>query len=448
MLTSVPVFIPVSLKEGKINITPIVLIIIFITASACQRQDRPKPPEPFDFDYSPYFIHDQECQQSQGLRSSSIQFASLDSGDVNTLIDVNAETSLQTPLISRTLYGQVYYRRCEHYDSKSDRCYDRDFKPASWRYRKNSGGLLRICSNSQAYPRESFEYIALRSAYHLQSAHDFYLGSIGEPLPKMVLQVMPYFQTLFQEAQALRYDNIVYYPYRKSLVILPRRPQSENLWDSPYVMAHEFAHHMQFSLAAPSIDSIALRRFAAKSLPRPTQSSLEALYEGWADVYAYYATGENPTLITSYSCFGYNRDVSNAYFHDQTFKHLTAAHLELFYHDSHHATGSCSIPNFSDPHIIGAVFAHHLYKIANYVLNATLGELTASQKYGYVHRWLLDAPTLQLSDDDPFVDMIKHVYQRVHQHLVAHDQSDLLYQTCQMFERGFPSIGTCQELTL
>ncbi|MDE3269061.1 MAG: hypothetical protein OYH77_02120 [Pseudomonadota bacterium] len=341
----------------------------------------------------------------------------------------------------------MYYRRCEHYDDKSGRCYNHDFKPASWRYRKNSGGLLRICAKAQAYPSESFEYIALRSAYHLQSAHDFYLRSIGEPLPKMVLQVMPYFQTIFQDTYSFRYDNIIYYPHRKSLVILPRRPQSENLWDSPYVMAHEFAHHAQFALLAPHDDRIALRRYAAKSLPRRKQASLEAFYEGWADVYAFYATGENPSLITSYSCFGYNRDISNSHFHDQTFKHLTAAHLENFYHYQNPVVGSCSTPDFTDPHTVGAVLAHYLYKITNYVLAATHGELAAEQKYRHLQRWLRGAPTIDVSDD-PLSDMIRHVYQVIHQHIVASERRDILPAVCAMFELGFPSANSCQMAVL
>ena len=322
-----------SFTEQKVNyIASLIPIIIVTVLTACQKDERvillPSP----SIDYGRYFLYDTKCQRKRGISHDKIRFVSEEEGVTYTLTDAGGTTSLQTPLIAQTFYGNVFQRRCYHYNKKTGNCFDRDLQPVKWQHFKNSGGQLRICAQNEQYPRDSFEYVALRSAYHLQDAHRFYQESVGKSVPTMSLQILPFFRTFYQSEQistyALRHNNIVYFPHSKTMAVLPEGEnfQGKSLWDSPYVMAHEFAHHAQYYvLLQHNIGSVAFTKTQKKN-----KQSAEAFLEGWADLFAYYATGENPHLISTYPCFGFNRDISNHLFHDRTPKIITHRGLGLF----------------------------------------------------------------------------------------------------------------------
>ena len=73
-------------------------------------------------------------------------------------------------------------------------------------------------------------------------------------MPGLSLLVMPFFRTVYTDKEGdlqrrLMYRNIIYYPASKSLAVLPDSDNfyGRGLWESSFIIAHEFAHHVQFA---------------------------------------------------------------------------------------------------------------------------------------------------------------------------------------------------------
>lgn len=441
------------------------LILIIVTVlGGCQKPTRsqPAPPQLPPVESSRYFIHDHACQEdaqsSMGADSTSIYLTGF-ARDLN----LNAsQQSLSTELIGNTFYGQTYQRSCHFYIEQGQRCLDANFNHIPWTRVRESGGMLRICDAEQGYPRESFEHVALVSALHLQEAQRFFMASTGLVVPAMSLLVLPFFRTLYTDMnetkrQTIMYHNIIYFPPAKSLAVLPDRDdfRGRSLWESAFVMAHEFAHHAQFAAQPKTHNTLALMGYqrTAESARRQLSNSIEAFLEGWADLFAFYAEREDSSGIAAYPCFGFNRDVANPMFADRSVKVITAATIDSFY-KGESTRSPCARPDYSDPHIIGAIFAHHLHRVVSFLLRSgMLDEPSAAIKYRYLHRWfaaVLDRIQHESSSKDLLRVIIAAVFQEIasdlqRQQLEVEQRAWLTEQVCMLFEIGFPSISGCTE---
>ena len=406
---------------------------------------------------SRYFLYDDACQAISNNvdegRSTQIYLT-----DFEQPLDLyTSQQSLRTPLIDNTFYGQTYERRCHFYSQQGQYCLNRDFHPVKWTKINKSGGVLRICDADQSYPRESFEHIALVTAMHLQKAQRFFTSSTGQDVPSMSLLVLPFFRTIYTDKeggqkQRLMYRNIIYYTASKTLAVLPDTDSfyGRGLWESPFIIAHEFAHHAQFAGRPKWAASLAASRGMGGST---TKRSLEAFLEGWADLYAFYAVGENPSDIISYPCFGYNRDIANPIFADRTPKVITADIVATFYAGTS-TSSSCVQPDFSDAHTIGAVLAHHLHRIVSFVLYRWSGTASPAIKYRYLHDWLgqvFAQVQTKNNDHDLLRTIIAGIFQAIRDDLMRHtteveQRERLITQVCSMFELGFPTLSGCMEL--
>ena len=435
--------------------------IIAVMLGACQRPTRavPEPPVP---QLPPvvserYFLYDNACHAEQH-ESEVEQPTQIYLTDFAQPLAVDtSQQSLRTQLIDSTRYGQTYERRCHFYSQQY--CLDADFRPAQWIKVKNSGGQLRICAAEQDYPRESYEHVALVTALHLQRAQRFFVRSTGQDVPSLSLLVLPFFRTVYTDKegelqQQMMYRNIIYYPGSKTLAVLPDNDNfhGRSLWESSFVIAHEFAHHAQFAPRQKWQTSLAampsLGGQGTSTTRKIAKRSLEAFLEGWADLYAFYAEGENPSDIVSYPCFGYNRDIANPVFADRSRKALTPAVVADFYAGK--STGhACVHPDFSDTHIVGAVLAHYLHRIVSFVLTSWGETPSPAVKYRYMHGWL-STVLAQVQDRGDDNDLLRTIVTAIFQE-VAHaltqrmSEPHVREQVCALFETGFPTLSACKE---
>ena len=446
------------------------LTIIAAVLCSCQRPTRSAPEPPPELPpvvSNRYFLYDDACQARQSSTDDGSP-TQIYLTDFEQPLDLDAaQQSLRTKLIDSTSYGQTYQRRCHFYSQQGSYCLDRDFRPMKWTKIDKSGGMLRICDTEQDYPRESFEHVALVTALHLQKAQRFFASSTGQDVPSMALLVMPFFRTIHTDQQGelqqrLRYRNIIYYPASKTLVVLPDSDNfyGRGLWESAFIIAHEFAHHAQFATRSKWETSLAADRDLGGDkqhhrLPNnATKRSLEAFLEGWADLYAFYAEAENPADIISYPCFGYNRDIANPVFADRSLKVITPDIVAGFYAGTSTAV-SCVRPDFSDTHTIGAALAHHLHRIVGFVLRSWSEVPSPAVKYRYVHGWL-SAVFAQVqdkgSDNDLLRTIIAAIFQEIKHALAQHTpaaepRERMTAQVCALFEAGFPTLSGCTEVS-
>ena len=408
-----------------------------------------------------YFLYDSACQSQSSATDQPTQIYLTDFAQ--PLAIDTSQQSLRTQLIDSTFYGQTYQRYCHFHSKRGQYCLDADFRPAPWTKIALSGGELRICDREQSYPRESFEHVALVTALHLQKAQRFFTRSTGQDVPNMSLLVLPFFRTLYtdkqdEQQQRVMYRNIIYYPASKSLAVLPDSDNfhGRGLWESSFIIAHEFAHHAQFA-GRPKWETTLAADGGLPGdkrhlkLPHNTSKrSIEAFLEGWADLYAFYAEGENPSDIISYPCFGYNRDIANPVFADGSRKVITPAVVTAFYAGDS-TSSSCVRPDFSDTHIIGAALAHYLHRIVSFVLHSWGDTASPAIKYRYMHSWL-SSVFAQVqdkgSDDDLLRMIIAAIFQEVAHALSARlpePPAHMTEQVCALFEAGFPTLSGCKE---
>ena len=433
----------------KVNsrLASILYISIVAVIGACQQSERPEAPATIQpVDNSQYFLYDSSCQQ-QSLQEIQLITTDDDAGLLRLKSDAS---SLQTNLIAKTIYGETYHRYCHLYDDHGgQRCLDSNLNIAPWVKVAGSGKELRLCPIDGNYPEDSFEYVAVASAYYLQRAQEFFARSIGDSLPQMNLLILPFFQTVYQQDGVLQdnflYNNIMYFPAGRNLAVLPepRNHQGASLWDSSFVLAHEFAHHVQFAQMHSTLTNLAALGHS------PYRRGLEAFLEGWADVFAYYSEGESSHNVTHYPCLGDNRDVARAYFSDGRAKIVDRRTLANYTNPRHQLPSSCGETNFNSSHTIGAVFAHHIHTIVSHVLDNLVDYSGAVDKYRYLHGWLSRAVARRQKSDSLFADLLANVYGEVRitiDNLVDGErQLQLQNEVCQLFERGFPQISGCND---
>ena len=422
-----------------------ILFISIVTAiGACQQSERPEPPPiPQPIDNSQYFLYDPSCQQ-QSLEEIRLVTTD-DAGLLRLKTDAD---SLQTNLIANTIYGELYRRHCHLYDDHQ-RCLDSNLRGAPWVKVAGSGKQLRLCPIDGGYPEDSFEYIAVTSAYYLQRAQDFFVRSVGDSLPQMNLLILPFFQTTYPQDGVLQdkflYNNIIYFPASRDLAVLPERRdyRGASLWDSSFVMAHEFAHHVQFAQIRKEINSLTALGTS------PSRRGLEVFLEGWADVFAYYSEGESSHNITRYPGLGDDRDVARAYFSDGIAKTVDRQTLANYTDLHHHLPTACGPTNFNNSHTIGAVFARHMHIIVSHVLDNLADHYETTDKYHYLHRWLVRAVASREGGDNLFAELLAKIYREISSTIdefaAVERQTQLQDEVCQLFEQGFPQLTGCND---
>jgi hypothetical protein len=363
-----------------------------------------------------YELADPGCTPERGAATLERQELPLWDGQKATLQEqsfpalTSANSSLRGPVIAGTWYGLRTTSRhdCEAAGTKLS-CGNAPEILAS------APRPLALCRSGGGYPVGSVEATALASAHLLESAHSYYQTLDGRrALPGVELHVLPRFEKElgFVDAEGRRRlliktetDNAAWAladlgdgrGSRPIFYVLPRSKEAAqksvfggaNLWELPFVMAHEFGHHAFYATArnlkndmssiqfdeltgirAAIVQSPVVRASTENGRAARWRTSLLALNEAMADLFGYYATGATLSGVT---CLEISRDPASPIFADGTTrKRLTAAMIAGDF--SSPERSSCEQPDLNEEHALGAVFAHGFDRL--FTLAAEGKELT------------------------------------------------------------------------
>lgn len=330
-----------------------------------------------------------------------------------------ADGSLASNSISLTIYGQVYNRDCDGDLYKEYGCViPGTNQPATKYYPDNTkGGSLRVCQDAHQYRRETYEAVALTSVNYLNEARKQYELVGGQAMPRPILQTLPTIKDTLKDfqpdANSPKGDAIYYQVHNASYAMDEKKneyffifPETSdtaslgfvpkgNLWESAFVLSHEFGHQIENHLWGPTLGRLGLRREPFLHKLVPTQIDLNhstlsgpagpqgskqvfgAFSEGFADLAGLYALHGSVETLVGIECLGANRNPLNDRYHDGTPKELTVDVAETLLSSNENSDqpvqgdrlASCDVPKFQDIHVVGAILA--------YYINATLSAAVA-----------------------------------------------------------------------
>ena len=369
-------------------------------------------PPPIEFSLRPpadYFIEDNDCISSKEnttleLTKTTVFSFGLKSNEV-ALSNVKSGSSLESSIVAETQFGIEFSRTCDSFS-----CLTESGLPESWQNSFEHGGLLKICKDGFLYNRQSYEGVGLTTLYYLDRAFERFQEMIDDrdfEIEKVRLLILPIFKTVYNkyvdsetssEGKLIEYitHNAGYFPKTEGanpspiLAIFPETSclldkVSGYLWESSFVSAHEFSHHIEKSY---------FPMFLTKEIFAPQwQQHLEddesfetdpilskisyAISESFGDLLGYYSDYASGESILAIDGFGYNRMVGFGSFKNNAPKYLNKDVVDIFLNQNSSSSttnnslthmneikAECNLPsedpNFSDSHTIGAIIAHAL----------------------------------------------------------------------------------------
>jgi hypothetical protein len=331
-----------------------------------------------------YALADATCDLTNE-KPETIQSVSLDRWHDGTLgrdtQDVAGLNIHANPLTSDAIDGLfmdgIFRRFCDTTISGPPKCALPSQKAVGWR-QIAGGAPIKACHSRMAPPRGSIEHLALSAATAIESAA-INLKSLlpaGTIIPKLSVLIVPRFETYWspwtQNGQAATYqevlaDNLSYFPNTTStppyIAIFPKQRtgggETVNLWESAFIVSHEFGHHVERSLHLDHFDE--------------TRSSMRiAVSEGFADTIAFTSQGLSSQSLKAIPCVGVDRAPEVLEFNSGVSKIIDAALLARATEAS-----TVSFQEFQSeepcrgtlpfsPHGLGAIFAHWLFELASY----------------------------------------------------------------------------------
>jgi hypothetical protein len=167
----------------------------------------------------------------------------------------------------------------------------------------------------------------------------------------------------------------------------------QKLWELPFVLSHEFGHHV-FYMHYPKLfgSSYGLRNYGRQTggmifkrtnIPlmdrflfartATSSSTAVAINESFADLFAHYSLAEE-TDISQIKCMQRTRDVTSEELADGVKKSITDSVWDAFSAPAEEESDEpveipspeqidCASYSYSDPHIIGAILAHGVHRM-------------------------------------------------------------------------------------
>lgn len=343
-----------------------------------------------------YTIDDPACQTSaaSSVAVTSSGIHAWDGPTVKTATahyhDAASTTSLTTPAFTATTYNEVFSRECDKSLPAGHECDDASGEQKGWSLDNTiaGGGLLRICQDGHSYARLSYEGVGLTAAYFVQQARDHYLaltsGTAKAP-EALTLRVLPQFVSNYDnatvDAQAVREQlffvhNLAYFPVGQMIAVFPERADVSAaspgyFWESQFVLAHEYGHHIDFTRHGQVLTNIGLRwnpalhnyddlLAQAQGMAGPSARGqlAGAIAEGFADMMAYYEGGASNRTLIGIPDLGFNRDPGNGTFYGGDPKILTNEHAAELFGDLEQTDLVDGGPVYADIHTIGAIISH------------------------------------------------------------------------------------------
>lgn len=270
--------------------------------------------------------------------------------------------------------------------------------------KKSSQDFMYCIDSSVLKNNNSYENAALSILYPIREFKKKY-GELfwNFNIPKVKIQVLPKYsrvQTTKVKRRKVMHksfliNNAMYLGAKDTLIFLPQGRRGKSsipfggvpLWKSPAVVMHEYAHHVfnhtvmknnqsisgfgdsglcmdtrELNTTSTTAESTASTEFETRRL-RTKKDSLEAINEGFSDLFAFYAAGEKK-FFDKMGCMSKTRDVQSNQFLSQREKILSRDAMDEFLSTTETIANFCSLQvNFQDPHMIGAIMAHGFYNL-------------------------------------------------------------------------------------
>ena len=344
----------------------------------------------------------------------------------SSLTDLNeTRSAARGPIVNSsnvdTKFRREFVRQCDPKRYDREGCVNPSSGRATgWSVTNGSGGQLRACKDNYPYDRESYEGVALTSLYHLQTARKAYIEATGRSdLPRVILETLPIvrdevkgyqksssdakYDATFYHTHNAAYaksgndDYVFIFPETKELGYQPRG----YLWESAFVLAHEFGHLVEGKIWGNQLEAIGLERdpllhrYHTLYAPQPSNGGQHSLAgssnaqvfgaysEGFADLLGFYALGGRTDSLVGIECLGFNRNPTKGTFRDGTDKVLTEDVVSIAL-GKRRNTGlitiqeevqGCEVPRFEDIHAVGAILAFYINDILASVGRWTTGSV-------------------------------------------------------------------------
>jgi hypothetical protein len=259
---------------------------------------------------------------------------------------------LSGPSTSRVMIDAVFRRSCDSRLAAPPRCDVEGQSSPGWR-QTAPGNPLIICSSSPSPPRQSIEHQALAAFLTVERAAQIVGRHMpaNQTIPPLTILVSPRFESLWTPWEAngasgayetLFVDNLAYFaptlstpPY---LALLPTSLNNDALflWEIPFVVTHEFGHHVEHALG---IDHFSTLRSHIR----------RAVSEGFADLIGFAAHGTSDVdPLVGIPCLAADRSPASALFSGGAAKTISPNLLQQIDASKSHAVGSLS------PHVLSS----------------------------------------------------------------------------------------------
>ena len=364
-------------------------------------------------------LEDEKCQQSGtpvNLETATI-YVWNGSGAVPTTVPFKGRPYNDGRLISENVYGSVlgsqWAESCSVNASQDINC--RPVKTG----KETGNGFVKICRTNGTYKRDSLEAMTLTIQYFVEENFKFYNSVINKKeglhglfLLTQVARQQDYSFANGEKRTVFSADNAAFYPGDEAatadyLMLLPTSNEifqitAHNLWEVPFVLRHEFAHHVLNFYLTPSQTNVVPQKpnltphihvseHNHSILPtgrgRPSglaltsddivNQALGGIHEAFADIYAYFQGGGIAGQIQGEMCMSISRDPSSPIIRNGDRKGLTPARIDMY--EGRAAPlpfTNCYEPTFDDVHDIATVLG---YPLAQFIKDANPGADAAGQ---------------------------------------------------------------------
>jgi hypothetical protein len=345
-----------------------------------------------------YFFDDVDCQsEPQSFIDELPVFNTTSSGvtvSFGRFRPQNLASTFATRFVRKAVFGRRFQRDCFS-NFGFDRCIDSRGQEALW----NLTGVtnaIRICKPRRGhFHRNSIEAATSTAAVFIESSANFLEDlhpRLENPAP-VELDVFPMFQMRYKVSTSgasgdkprvlLRYytDNLAYTPSNATISIFPesqklqsspedlRRPR---LWESSFVIAHEYGHHVENILVGNAQSSLGLSwdgmhhshaidpTFLRNHGNAAVRYFVTAISEAFADLLAFHINGNNATSLVLIPGLGKERDPANPQFATiNAQKSVDSPYIDALKRGETPMSGGVLISS----HTMGAAMAHAIHLI-------------------------------------------------------------------------------------
>ena len=351
----------------------VVVVLFCLQSLSCQKNPEKKSIDPITqpgvapADAGGYQLEDADCRQNAAIEQ-------IFTHELRHQVEHRASDPpkgfiakpLSSPFIEETLFAAQINRSCAGGSCRLIAL-------------EKAGQAVSLCRPKAQYRRGSVEDVSLSA---LKSLEDFSLYykkvSQGDALSPIKLHI---FSQLVDQ-KTIGTDNLIYSSALeggRAIYILPKSSHGEaiwpnvQLWESPWILAHEASHHVFFerltkgdSPLAGALGMVPILKDKGHSglrLGADLEGVIAAWQEGFADLLAFYAVGEDPSSFERLACFGPTRNPKSSVFTDGLLKAFDGDNLRKILSQTEGRSGSCSVTDLSEIHDLGGLFARQFYEL-------------------------------------------------------------------------------------